>query len=175
MTKLEILWLILAMSKHLDSLILMAFNIVWALIAMMAQDNHSTFALIIALAFCGIVFWLKKFSLNTILKLLVLVLVGLGFDSMLIFKSTAVPLWLVAIWLGFVFTLPSYLPLFSQRLWLAAPFAGFFAPISYAVAEKMQLLQVTSSLTWIIMIIFWCCYFPLALVVLRPKVVGVFH
>lgn len=135
--------------------------------ALSAKNGEVLIPFLMTIGFCILAQIGLKLRSNDLYKLLVLLMIGLSFDSALIFfggmsivtgelVGGISPLWLVAVWLGFVFTLPPYfekLGTFSLVLVFA-----LFAPLSYLAAEKIGILKVNGLLVWILMTLFWAGY-----------------
>ncbi|GAA5215520.1 DUF2878 domain-containing protein [Corallincola platygyrae] len=74
-------------------------------------------------------------------------------DAYIMSQYSPIPVWLIALWLGFVSTLNRSLRFMARRLWLAA-LIGFVVPLSYFAGQKLGAVEISLS--------FWQAYLLLA-------------
>lgn len=152
------------MNKWLSTAVLILFNLLWLFISYSAKNGMVLMPFFLTVGYCFLAAICFKIKLNHFLKLFILLVVGLSFDSALIFfegisilsgelVQGILPIWLVSVWLGFVFTLPFYFKKLNL-LSLILVFA-LFAPLSYFAAQNIGILNVNNIGVWLLMSLFW--------------------
>lgn len=116
----------------------------------------------------------KALSVALILRLLVLALAGMAFDTLMSTlgfvvyipsDSMVLPLWMISIWLLFVMIFPILEGLFRGRMILAAVLGGIFGPLSYLSGKPLEVIEFSGTAAVICYVVFWTIYFPGALYV----------
>lgn len=80
-----------------------------------------------------------------------------------------VPVWIVALWLGFAFTLNHSLAFLRERIGLAALLALVFAPLSYLAAHRLGAVQFGGAWSAVLPMLAtaWAFVLPLIFALLR--------
>ncbi len=122
-------------------------------------------------------FWLishDKKSPRFIFALLALSIIGMCFDFLSVrfgllhlHQSVSFPFWLVALWALFASSLPSMLDFLGKRLVLAAALGAVGGPCSYFYGQAFDILSFSNNTAIIVYALFWACYTPLSLIILR--------
>ncbi len=152
------------MNKWFPSGFLILFNLLWLFIAFSAKNGMVLMPFFLTVGFCFLAAICFKLKFNQIFKLFIFWVVGLSFDSGLIFfegisilsgelVQGILPIWLASVWLAFVFTLPIYFTKLNS-LSLILIFA-LFAPLSYFAAQNIGILNVNHLGVWLLMSLFW--------------------
>lgn len=116
-----------------------------------------------------------SFNLNrqVVFRLLVLMLVGLAFDSTSAYFSLIqinpptetgwLPLWLISLWLLFGPTLLLLQSLLQSKYILAALLGAVFGPLSYRAGAQFETLFMNGTIAILVYASFWASYFPIAI------------
>lgn len=153
-----------SISKWFPAGLLILFNLLWLFIAFSAKNGMVLMPFFLTVGYCFLAAICFKIKLNQIFKLFILLVVGLSFDSALIFfegisilsgelVQGILPIWLVSVWLGFVFTLPFYFTKLNSLLLILV--LALFAPLSYFAAQNIGILNVNNIGVWLLMSLFW--------------------
>lgn len=120
-----------------------------------------------------------QWSVALTLRLLVLMISGLAFDSFAAHFSWLqfdpspsfgwLPLWMTSLWALFVSSLPLLQTALQKRYFLAALLGGVLGPLSYWAGGKYASLTMQGPLTLSIYVLFWASYLPGSMYVLRPQ------
>jgi hypothetical protein len=122
-----------------------------------------------------------SFNLNRLmmLRLLVLFLIGLSFDSGAVFFNLVqinppatigwLPSWMISLWLLFIASLPLLQSLFQKKYFLAALFGAIFGPLSYRAGTQFESLNMNGTQALLIYALFWAIYTPLAMGLIGRK------
>jgi hypothetical protein len=158
------------MQKLYDLIAILLFNFVWLVIVISGQKKLDFLSLIPAALFVAYAIWHFKLKKDIVLKILFLSLIGLGFDflafklGLISFENidfVFVPLWLIALWFAFGFSMPMYFRLEKKPVVLFI--LGFiFGPLSYLAGSKFDVLHFNSNMAIAAYAIFWGIYLPLS-------------
>lgn len=150
------------------------FYIGWFGCVFLGKYGHSEWSPLFPLILVALLIIWRKLNLKTAGILLLLGSLGIFFDSMMASKNWMVfanpdfvflPLWLISIWLLFVFVLPTMVPVFFTRLWLAAILGAVFGPLSYVSGKALEVLSLQGATAIGLCAAFWALYFPLSIYV----------
>jgi hypothetical protein len=113
------------------------------------------------------------------LQLLVLLVVGILFDSVSVYYNLIemkpadiygwLPLWLISLWLLFITSIPLLQSFLKKRYFIAAIVGGVFGPLSYRAGAQFDVLLMNGNFSMIVYSIFWALYIPGALFWLGRK------
>lgn len=138
----------------------------------MGRFDLSPWSLAFPLFLLGVLFYWKKVDAKLLSLMVVMVAVGVIFDSLMAIKNLVVftqpdsffiPVWLISIWWLFILLIPVMVPVFFSRLALAALLGAIFGPLSYASGSALQVLHLQGGLAAGLYAIFWGLYFPLVI------------
>lgn len=129
-------------------------------------NKKDPWSLILLAIGVSLFYFFQKPSLEKILKILILSLIGLTWDFIL-FKAKLLnfqesfPLGMISIWLLFCSVLDIYIKMFIHKKYIGATITAIFAPLSYLAAEKLSALSMANVYTVFILSVFWFFYFLL--------------
>lgn len=79
-------------------------------------------------------------------------------------RVLSIPIWMFSVWILFATVIPSLVKPFYNRPVLGAAMASIGAPLSYVIAEKIELLHFKSSLALVVYGLFWLVFFYVSII-----------
>lgn len=157
--------------KMLDIIfVALLFYVGWFGAVFLGRTEFSAASLLFPALLIGFLFFRKSLSRSEFFCAIGVAVSGIFFDLSL-FKFglvsaygetiSIIPVWLVSIWISFAFSMVKLGIRFRPPLWLAALFGFIMGPLSYKSGEFFQVLQFSTSITFLIYAIFWAVSFPL--------------
>lgn len=137
----------------------------------MGRFDLSPWSLAFPLFLLGVLFYWKKVDAKLLSLMVVMVAVGVIFDSLMAIKNLVVftqpdsffiPVWLISIWWLFILLIPVMVPVFFSRLALAALLGAILAPSVMLQAQRCKFCIYKVVWRQDFMRSFGACIFPLS-------------
>lgn len=112
----------------------------------------------------------EKLNIALCLVFSIVVILGLGFDSLAISQNWIViiqphsgwvpPHWLISLWLLFAFSIPMYNTWLKDKYLFAGILGFFIGPVTYFSGVKLGVLQMDKPIAFLFYALFWGLFFP---------------
>ena len=157
---------------------IIAFQLLWWACVLSAKHGLDWLVLIVTVAYIFVHFcWIEP--KQQFWPLILTAIIGCVFDQYLFMTdwirfnhhptmSAYIPLWMIALWLGFATTLNLSMHWLQHRLLLAASLGAVFGPLAYLGAQQLEAVTLTHPLESLVCIaIEWGLALPLLLFIRR--------
>lgn len=148
------------------------FYVGWFGSVFLANSKYDTLSLSFPILLVGFLYFKNYLNLNNILLAFSISALGILFDSMAIKMNWIkvpeadffiIPIWLVAIWLLFSFSMVRLGLILNPPMWLATILGFVMGPLSYKSGQILGVLFLAIPYGFIIYGIFWALMFPAVL------------
>ncbi len=160
-------------SNNKLTIMFILFNISWFGCVFSGKYETGFYVYLIPAIFYLVLRTFVNLTLKLLGAFLLVGLIGLSFDALALHQgwivsstlttALSVPNWLVALWLLFSLSLPTYLNWLEDK-WILASVLGFvLGPVSYRYGEALSVLSFTQPIFMLYYGIFWALFFPASL------------